>query len=166
MLVKRALAYASGGAVEAVDGWQSAHQQFLQHYGDAVSTHSRLYEGVYDALQVWLEADIPMAVVTNKPRRFVPAILNHFTIEQLFAAVVGGDCLPQRKPDPAPLLHACELLAVSPGQCVMIGDSRNDVGAARAATMPVVCVSYGYNHGEPIAMAQPDLVLDSLVELL
>ncbi len=166
VLVQRALAFARGCRAEQVADYHAAHQCFLKHYADTASRHSCLYEGVAEALQCWHEQGIAMAVVTNKPRQFVPEILQNFGLQHYFTVLVGGDCLPQRKPAPEPLLHACQQLAVAPTECVMIGDSRNDIGAARAAMMAVACVTYGYNHGEPIAAAEPDLVVDSLIELV
>jgi phosphoglycolate phosphatase len=165
-LVQRALAYARHCDEQAVGDWEGAHQLFLQHYAAFASKRSCLYAGVREALQIWHEQNLRMAVVTNKPRQFVPEILQHFQLQNYFPVVIGGDCLPQRKPEPEPLLMACEQLSIAPDQTIMIGDSRNDVGAARAAEIPVACVTYGYNHGEPIANAKPDLVVDSLMELI
>lgn len=169
-LVQRALTHARQGddpiqSNEPQD-WQSAHQCFLKHYGRLSPDFSCLYPGVHEAITVWHQQGVAMAVVTNKPKQFVPEILQHFALDIFFPVIVGGDCLPQRKPSPEPLYFACEQLSVSASECIMIGDSKNDVGAARAADMPVACVSYGYNHGEPIEQSGPDIVVDSLVELL
>jgi phosphoglycolate phosphatase len=78
---------------------------------------------------------------------------------------VSGDTLPVKKPDPLPLLHAAEHFGVSPSDSLMLGDSRSDVTAARAAGFQVVCMSYGYNHGEDIRAYAPDAVIDSMAEL-
>jgi phosphoglycolate phosphatase len=107
-----------------------------------------------------------MACVTNKAARFTEPLLEHFALRDWLPVTVSGDTLPQRKPDAAPLLFACQQLGVEPRNTVMIGDSRNDVLAACAAAMPVVCVSYGYNHGRPIADESPDGIVDSLAELI
>jgi len=80
--------------------------------------------------------------------------------------VLSGDTLPKQKPDPLPLLHACRHFDITPDHGVLVGDSSNDVEAARAAGMPVICVSYGYNHGHDIREAHPDAVVDSLPEVL
>ena len=170
-LVQRSLAHArqadaSESSAESVQDWQEAHQCFLDHYGRLSPDFSRLYPGVLEAIKAWHQQGVTMAVVTNKPRQFVPDILQHFALDTFFPVIVGGDCLPQRKPSPEPLFFACEQLSVSASECIMIGDSQNDVGAARAAGIPVACVSYGYNHGEPIEQAKPDIVIDSLIELL
>ena len=76
--------------------------------------------------------------------------------------VFGGDSFERHKPDPMPLLKTCEALGTRPSETLMVGDSRNDAEAARAAGCPVVLVSYGYNHGEPVADARPDRVIDRL----
>ena len=82
-----------------------------------------------------------------------------------FGIVVSGDTLPRKKPDPLPLLHAAEHFGVKPGDALMVGDSMSDVKAARAAGFSIVCVSYGYNHGVDIRTANPDAVMDSLLEI-
>ena len=107
-----------------------------------------------------------MALVTNKPEEFIRPLLQRFGMDGYFSVLVGGDSLATRKPSPEPLLHAAQLLKVSAPKCVMIGDSVNDVEAARAANMPVICVSYGYNHGEPISSAHPDILVDRLDQLI
>jgi phosphoglycolate phosphatase len=98
--------------------------------------------------------------------RFAEPLLRELGILGYFSAIIGGDCLPQRKPDPEPLLHAAQLLGTAPACTLMVGDSRNDVEAARAAGMPVVCVPYGYNHGRDIREFEPDAVIHGLHELL
>jgi phosphoglycolate phosphatase len=121
---------------------------------------------VQEALSNWHAQGIKMACVTNKPARFSQPILAHFDLQELMPVLVGGDTLAVRKPDPAPLLLACEQLGVAIANTVMVGDSVNDVEAARAAGMPVACVSYGYNHGAPVATARPDILVDNFIELL
>ncbi len=145
---------------------KKAHQVFLNHYQRCNGEVSRLYPGVEGALAYWYKQQTPMAVVTNKPIQFVPHLLEHVNIQHYFSVLVGGECTEQRKPSAMPLHYACELLSVDPRRCLMIGDSRNDVQAARSAGMPVVAVSYGYNHGEPIELTEPDQVVDQLVELI
>ena len=167
-LIERALAFAleiDEGAVDPgmADQLQSAFNHF---YGAETCVYTRLYPGVVPALQYWQQQGIAMACVTNKPERFSLPILDLLKLNQYLPVLVGGDTLPQRKPDPAPLLLACDLLGVSAENCIMVGDSINDVQAARAANMPVACVSYGYNHGAPVASAHPDLLVDQFVDLL
>jgi phosphoglycolate phosphatase len=139
---------------------------FFHHYQRVLCDNSCLYPGVKEALHYWQSQNILMACVTNKPARFTAPLLSHFALDKFMPVAISGDSLPVRKPDPAPLLKACELLGVAVNEVIMIGDSRNDVDAARNAGMPVICVSYGYNHGEPIQNAQPDWLVDSFTDLL
>ena len=92
-------------------------------------------------------------------------LLTDLGVIDRFGIVVSGDTLPQKKPDPAPLLHAAAHFGVDPTQSLMVGDSVSDVKAARAAGFHIICMSYGYNHGEDIRLAKPDAVIDSMVEL-
>jgi phosphoglycolate phosphatase len=87
------------------------------------------------------------------------------SLDEHFSLVISGDTLARRKPDPMPLLHAAEYFGVAPADALLIGDSANDVKAARAAGFGIVCVTYGYNHGDDIRVSAPDAVVDSLAEL-
>lgn len=166
-LVHEALLFAAGPGGPARESELSAALDiYMRHYAACCTDSSRLFAGVREALAQWRQRGVAMACVTNKGARFTEALLDHFDLRALLPVAVSGDTLPQRKPDPAPLLFACQQLNVAPARAVMIGDSRNDVLAARAAGMPVVCVSYGYNHGRPISGEQPDRIVDSLLELI
>jgi phosphoglycolate phosphatase len=167
VLVCRALAHVQKIPESSVDELQlsEALRVFMDCYQACCCQLSRLYDGVIEALQHWQRCGIAMACVTNKPGRFTEPLLAHYGLLDFMPVAVSGDSLPLKKPAPEPLLHACELLSVSPSSGVMVGDSVNDVLAARAAGMPVACVDYGYNHGEPIASAGPDSVISSLIEL-
>jgi phosphoglycolate phosphatase len=165
VLVRRALA--GGIAHEAVDDAQAAAalEIFMEAYADnhALST---VYPGVVDTLK-WLQKQgVEMALITNKPERFVAPLLDEMKIGRYFRWIVGGDTLPQQKPDPAALLHVMRMAGVAPQDALFVGDSRNDVQAARAAGVPCVALSYGYNHGRPIAEESPHAVLDDLRHLL
>jgi phosphoglycolate phosphatase len=106
-----------------------------------------------------------MGCVTNKAGCFTEPLLADLGIIDKFSVVISGDTLSRKKPDPAQLLYAAEYFGVKPEDALMVGDSVNDVQAARAAAFQVVCVSYGYNHGQDIRDANPDMVIDSMVEL-
>jgi phosphoglycolate phosphatase len=106
-----------------------------------------------------------LACVTNKPRAFALALLEAKGLAASFEHVFGGDSFERHKPDPLPLLKTCEALGTPPARTLMVGDSRNDCEAARAAGCPVVLVAYGYNHGEPVADAHPDRVIGRLDDL-
>lgn len=164
-LVHEALAFARPDPVDE-RALHDALAIYMRHYTDCCTDRSRLFDGVRDALRQWQARGVAMACVTNKSARFTTPLLQHFALAELLPVAVSGDTLAQRKPHAAPLLLACERLGVAPARAAMIGDSRNDVLAARAAGMPVACVSYGYNHGRPIAAEHPDRIVDSLLELL
>lgn len=167
-LVQRALACSFGCDEDAVDesSLEVAHQRFLSHYQHSNGQHSRLYPGVRESLQAWHERGVAMALVTNKPIQFVPLLLQSLGIMQFFDVQLGGECVQNKKPHPEMLLQACRQLGVTPAQAIMVGDSRNDVEAARAAQMPVVAVDYGYNHGRSVACEQPDKIVSDLREFL
>jgi phosphoglycolate phosphatase len=82
-----------------------------------------------------------------------------------FDLVLSGDSLPRKKPDPLPLLHACEHFGVSPGEFLFVGDSPNDMAAARAAGCPVVCVPYGYTGGQDVRDLGADAIVSSISDL-
>lgn len=169
VLVRRALADSAEPARMAqVDDASLAHALdiFREEYARVNGTHTRLYAGLPNLLRAWSQNGSQLAIVTNKPKPFTDPLLATLGLADYFAAVVGGDCLPQRKPHPMPLLHVTETLAIPPAATLMVGDSRNDVLAARAAGMPVICRRDGYNHGEAIETAQPDLIFDCFTEWL
>lgn len=142
------------------------HEHFLDYYAGHIADRSRPYPGIRDTLVELQQRGIAMAVVTNKYEGLSRQLLDALDLSRYFGAVVGGDTLPVRKPDPGPLLEACRQLGSDPARTVMIGDSITDVRAARNADMPVICVSYGYNHGEDIHHAGADRVVDSLRGLI
>ncbi|MGK0498429.1 MAG: phosphoglycolate phosphatase [Oceanicoccus sp.] len=168
MLVQRALAFSKSVAEASLsdDELQQALTQFLVCYQRVNGQQTRLYAGVESALRQWRQQAMPMAVVTNKPLDFVPPLLKQMAIADYFSVLLGGDCVANKKPHPQMLLQCCQQMGLRPEQCLMIGDSRHDVAAARAAAMPVVAVNYGYNHGEAIELAAPDAVIGSFMELL
>lgn len=164
ILVRRALAGSiEHGTVDNAEAEQ-ALQDFLQAYaGSHVAT--TVYPGVNSLLQ-WLRSQgVALAVVTNKPERFVAPLLEEKDLGE-FDWIIGGDTLPVKKPDPAGLLQVMRDAGVKPQHSLFVGDSRSDVLAARAAGVKVVAVTYGYNHGRPIAEEDPDALVDSLDALL
>lgn len=165
VLVRRALAGGLDHAAVGVTETEEALARFLDIYADCHHL-TALYPGVHELLEALSTAAVELAVVTNKPERFVAPLLEQVGLGGYFRWIIGGDTLPQQKPDPAALLQVMRLAGVSAAQALFVGDSRNDVLAARAAKVPCVAVSYGYNHGRPIAEEQPGLVVDSLAALL
>jgi len=127
--------------------------------------HAEVFPGVVEGLAGLHARGWRLACVTNKPRLFAQKLLETKGLAGAFAHVCGGDSFERHKPDPLPLLKTCEALGTAPAETLVIGDSRNDCEAARAADCPVVLVDYGYNHGEPVALARPDAVISSIAAL-
>lgn len=164
-LVRRALVGALDGE-PAVADFARAYPLFLDLYAKNTSKRSCLYPGVRDGLDMLKAAGYPLGCVTNKAARFTEPLLRDIGVFDDFAIVISGDTLLRKKPDPEPLLHAAGFFGVAPQDSLMIGDSVNDVRAARAAGFQIVCVSYGYNHGMDIREARPDAVIDTLTGIL
>ncbi len=163
-LTKRALLNRLDGEPDEAD-YRRALPVFLELYAENTSKRSRLYPGVLEGLQFLKNQGYRLACVTNKAEQFTLPLLRDLGVLDFFELVVSGDTLAQKKPDPAPLLHAARQFGVDPSNCLMIGDSQSDVKAARAAGFQIVCMSYGYNHGEDIRVYHPDAVIDSMAEL-
>ncbi len=143
--VERALARHGAASIDHDD----AVARFERHYAAIVGTEARLFDGVREGLERLRADRIPMAVVTNKPRAFTLKLLERLGIAQFFVAIVAGDDGVRAKPAGDMLVAACRAMRVEPAQALMVGDSDNDVRAARAAGCPVWCVPYGYNEGRP-----------------
>ena len=167
LLVERALV----GKVEVLkneltqEEADNAEQIFFEAYKNLSGSKTVAYPDVDSGLKELKAAGYTLALVTNKPIRFVPKILQSFGWQDLFSEVLGGDSLLTKKPDPAPLLHVCEALNVSPEQAVMIGDSRNDILAGQNASMDTLGLSYGYNYGQDIRELNPTEAFDSFQAL-
>jgi len=138
---------------------------FLDLYKDNTSKRSCLYPGVREGLDYMKSQGYLLGCVTNKDAQFTIPLLKGLGIYDEFGIVVSGDTLPVKKPDPQPLLHAAAHFGVGAEDSLMLGDSKSDVTAARNAGFQIVCMSYGYNHGEDIRNYNPDAVIDSMVEL-
>jgi phosphoglycolate phosphatase len=164
-LVKRALTDALDGEPDA-DLYAQALPIFQRFYDRYNGQASRAYPGVREGLQ-WLQSqDIRLGCITNKSARFTVPLLNSLRLSDFFEIIISGDTLPVKKPDPAPLLHAVKHFGMNVNMACMLGDSKTDVTAARnAAFGAVICVNYGYNHGEDIHLAHPDAVISSFEEL-
>lgn len=139
---------------------------FTRLYARSNGRHSRLYDGVTQGLAALRDAGILRACVTNKPRGFTLALLEAMSLDTCMDLVVGGDDVRCKKPAPEALLRACSELGIPPAETVMLGDSSNDVRAARAAGIRVGCVDYGYNHGRDIRESAPDAVASRLDDLV
>jgi phosphoglycolate phosphatase len=162
-LVERTLEAALGELPP--DGLRSkALASYERHYTAVNGRHTTIYAGVKEGLERLREKALPLACVTNKSERFTRPLLDRVGFSGYFRHVVSGDTLEEKKPHPAPVLHACRALGVEPRAMLVIGDSLNDAQAARAAGCPVFCVTYGYNEGHDIRSLDTDALLSSLDE--
>ena len=162
-LVERALTEAYG--VEPTpEQCVSALSVFERCYAAVNGRHTAVYPGVFEGLKVLREMGLPLACVTNKAGRYTQPLLERMRLAPYFAQVVAGDTLPRKKPDPMPLLHACESFGIAASDMLMIGDSVNDAQAARSAGCPVFCVTYGYNEGGDVRELDIDAIVPSLLE--
>ena len=163
-LVERALT----GELEATpnsDDYEKAYPVFLELYAENTAKRSCLYDGVREGLDYMKSQGYLLGCVTNKAEQFTLPLLKALGIFDDFSIIISGDTLAKKKPDPLPLLHSAEHFGIDPKDCMMLGDSVSDVKASRAAGFAIICMSYGYNHGNDIANENPDLVLDSMSEL-
>jgi phosphoglycolate phosphatase len=147
------------------DCYQPAWESYQRHYLAINGDYATVYPGVADGLQTLRERGLRLACLTNKPTNFAKPLLQAKGLAGYFDVVFGGDAFDRKKPDPLPLRKTCEALGASPAATLAIGDSSNDAQAARAAGCPVVLVTYGYNHGEPVRSVAADGFLDSLADL-
>lgn len=160
-LVERALAAGGGPA-----GDLAAHtRRFLDLYEGNAADATRPYDGVPETLAALRGAGVVLGVCTNKPEKATLEVLRDLDLARWFTAVVGGDSLDGvRKPDPRALLAAVARLGTSPDHAVMVGDNANDVGAARAAGIPVIVRAGGYSR-TPAAELGADAVIDAFADL-
>jgi phosphoglycolate phosphatase len=142
-----------------------AWSSYQRHYLDINGSCSAVYPGVVQGLHALRAAGLPLACLTNKPLAFTLPLLQAKGLHGYFSRVFGGDSFARKKPDPLPLIGTCEALGTQPARTLMIGDSTNDAQAARAAGCPVVLVTYGYNHGQPVQGIDADGFIDSLAAL-
>ena len=137
---------------------------YEKHYGANVSRKSRVFPGVLEGLAAFKQSGFRVACITNKAEKFTLPLLRDTQLLDYFELVLSGDTLPKKKPDPLPLLHACEQFGIQPAELLLIGDSLNDAQAARAAACPVFCVPYGYNRGRDVRELDVDAIVPSLAE--
>lgn len=161
-LIRSVLAHLQADAALYDAAWAA----YQRHYRDINGQHATVYPGVAEGLQRLRAAGLRLACLTNKPGAFARPLLKAKCLEACFDHVFGGDAFERKKPDPLPLLRTCEALGSAPSRTLMVGDSSNDATAARAAGCPVVLVTYGYNHGEPVRAVDADGFVESLAQLL
>ncbi len=165
ILVERALHHTMQPEDITKKRFDEAFQIFFTAYRDNLSVDTYLYPGVLETLEYLDNKGYKMTICTNKPFEFIEPILRELGVNQYFATWVGADSLPKQKPDPAPLLHLAKVMNKTIDKCIMVGDSKNDIKAAKNAEMESVGVSYGYNYNEHISDYNPNKVVDNFAEL-
>ena len=129
---------------ETDPGFTPLRNEFLAIYRDNLSRHSRLFPGMERVLVRLEEMNVSWGIVTNKPGWLTNPLMQALQLDTRTACIVSGDTLEQRKPHPAPLLHACELLQCNPEETVYVGDARRDIEAGASAGMTTLVAAYGY----------------------
>jgi len=153
------------GVADVAARYPQAWARYQHHYLEINGQFAGVYPGVEPGLRQLRAAGVRLACLTNKPLAFARPLLEAKGLLELFELVFGGDSFERKKPDPLPLRKTCEALGTLPARTLMLGDSSNDAQAARAAGCPVVLVTYGYNHGQPVQGVDADGFVDRLDQL-
>lgn len=163
-LVKRALTGDMHAEPEA-SLFDKALPIFEKHY-TALLLESKPFPNVVAGLDAMKAAGYRLGCITNKVERYTTPLLKGIGLAHYFDIVLAGDTLPEKKPHPLPLLHAAKFFGIAVEQLLLVGDSLSDAQAARAAGCPIICVPYGYNHGEPVETLNVDAVIPDLTAVL
>jgi phosphoglycolate phosphatase len=162
VLVHRSLTGSLDGRAETVE-FQRGKDSFYDHYRRENGRQAVVFPGVREAIALMRQRGLALACVTNKPREFTHELLQRVKLDD-FDAIVSGDDTVEKKPHPAPMLHACRLLQIAPAEAAMVGDSENDVLSARAAGCRVIVVETGYNEGRPVSELEADAIVPGLLD--
>lgn len=146
--------------------FEKAFPIFMEHYKDNICVNTHLYEHVHHTLKKLYESGYILTIITNKPYEFIEPIINTLEIEKYIRLYIGANSVEKKKPDPMPLLYTVSQLDLDINDCVMVGDSKNDIIAAQNANIHSIAVTYGYNYNEDITLYKPDRVIDSFEKLL
>ncbi len=138
---------------------------YEKHYSELL-LQSKPFNGVIEGLDAMKAAGFRLGCITNKLASYTEPLLKGIGMAKYFDIVLSGDTLPEKKPHPMPLLHAAKFFGVPIEQLLLVGDSLSDAQAARAAGCPIICVPYGYNHGEPVENLNVDAVIPDLTAVL
>lgn len=166
-LVKRALC--GQRDIENIDIdnnlFEKALKIFLDYYEKNLAVKTKMYPNVELTLKDLHTKGYKLVIITNKPFAFIKPILDELNITELFEMYIGGDSLEKKKPDPMPLNYIANKFNVAIENCVMIGDSKNDILAAKNANMESIGVTYGYNYGQSITIFEPTFVVEDFGEI-
>lgn len=149
--------------------WQQGHQKFIVHYAKHLADFSQPYPQVEKTLTQLKQQHWPMAVITNKSESFAKTLLNKLNLDHFFKEIIGADTLPEKKPSALPLHHTAAQLGTKTSHMLMIGDSHNDILAARAAQSPAILITHGYGDTSALCnnpKTKPDMVIDRIDQLL
>jgi phosphoglycolate phosphatase len=152
-------------AIKNIASVDQALASYQRYYRAINGVYATVYPGVVAGLEQLKARGFRLACLTNKPAAFAHALLKAKQLDSFFEVTFGGNSFERKKPDPLPLLKTCEALGSLPSQTLMVGDSSNDALAALSAGCPVVLVTYGYNHGQPVRAVDADGFVDSLADL-
>lgn len=134
-------------------------KDFLTYYGDNIAVRGRIFPGAEQVLKTLTEQGIQLALCTNKSLELAKKLMTEIGLAKYFTTIVGGNSFDYQKPDPRHLTSTLDMMDFTAGRAVMVGDSANDISAARAAALPVIAVSFGYSK-TPVAELKPDAVID------
>jgi phosphoglycolate phosphatase len=137
---------------------EAIFRKFISYYEANVAHHSRLFEGALESLHLLHKTGHDLAICTNKSTGPCCALLSALQIDHLFCAVVANDTFPWSKPDPRVLQATIKMAKADPARSIMVGDSRTDIDAARAAGIPVIAVNFGYSD-VPVGDLEPDWII-------
>ena len=132
------------GCTPNSSNFEELKNQFLEIYEENVCSYTVLFSGMEKILEQCEKTNLPWGIVTNKPEYLTILVLNQLGLSDLVACLVGGDTISERKPSPAPILHACSMVDIAPEHSVYIGDSSRDIDAGKAAGVETVAAAYGY----------------------
>ena len=149
---------ATGVAVDS-ETLKRLHRNFLDYYGENISTHSKVFEGIPALLYHAKMRGLKMGVCTNKVEGLSHKLLHELGLAKWFDAVVGGDTLPIMKPDPAPYREVAKRLGVDASRTLMFGDSETDIRTAQSTGVPVIAVTFGYT-AQPVETFDPTHVIN------
>ena len=161
-LIRRVLTSVQAGQAPSDELFKQAKASYTTNYHRINGDQAIIFEGVRPGLEMLQGMGLRMAVVTNKNAEFAVPLLERTGLAKYLQAIVCGDTLSERKPHPAPMLHACNLLKSSPNRTVAVGDSINDALSARAAGCSFLAVPYGYNEGNSVHSLDVDAIVDSI----
>jgi phosphoglycolate phosphatase len=161
-LMEQAWAANAGG--KAVP-WHQVMERFVIHYGNTAGTSSQLFPKVLETLENVRSIGVKQAIITNKETKFTDRVLASYDLRKYFDMVICGDTLAFKKPHPGVIEHCIHAMDSSPGHSLFVGDSEIDVATAKAAGIVCWAVPYGYNHGRPIALADPDRLVPDISDV-